>query len=163
MKHTGATLVEMAVALVILVLLTLGASSALGGLHARYQITAATNNVLGFVHQARAHGLSHGAAYICDGESGCDKFGWTGQLVLVTQTGPDAELLQRLHLPAGTRVKWNGFRGQALYYGPRGHSFFQNGHLLICHHRAGIPPRKIVVNWVGRPRIEAAHPDHCNT
>ena len=161
-RHRGISMIELLVTLALLLTGLVFMTTGWANFIARQNVTAATNGIIGLIHEGRSHGFSHGGAYLCDGRQGCLAFGWTNALQLGTSAEPDSLPLQRLILPRGTAVIWRGFRGQALYYGPRGHTLFQNGHFLICHQRTHITPRKVVVNWVGRPRMEEGLPDDCS-
>jgi len=126
-------------------------------------VVAASNRVLGFIHQARAHALTHGSTYLCDGDSLCDRFGPTRTLLIATDQDGDGkiavtEIFERLQLPEGTTLVWRRFRGEALRYGPRGNLYYQNGHFLICNQGYA---RKVIMNVIGTARIEAADPRQC--
>jgi len=159
----GFTLLELMVTLTIVaILLTAGHD-----LHSDWlpeqRVVAASNRVLGFIHQARAHAFSQGLTYLCDGDSLCDQFNPTTSLLLARDPDRDgrigaADVIERLDLPTGTTLIWRRFRGDALRYGRRGNLYYQNGHFLICNQDHA---RKVVMNVIGTARIEGADAAAC--
>ena len=163
----GFTLAEALTALAVCAILIAMAAPSFHSLVARQQLIASANAIAGMINMARAHGMASGVAYLCDGERGCDEFAWTSSLVLTSSALQDVstnhtDILYRHQFPEKVRVTWRRFRGSALRYGMRGHTYYQNGHLLVCHSENRREARKIVMNWIGRPRIEAADPKACN-
>lgn len=162
-RRRGFTLMELMIALIVLAVLL----SAGHGLHndclPKQRVIAASNRVLGFIHQARAHALTHGTTYLCDGNSLCDRFKPTNTLLLAQDKNDDgriqpAEVIEKLELPKSTRLIWKRFRGESLRYGRRGTLFYQNGHFLICNQHYA---RKVIMNVIGTARIERTNADQC--
>jgi type IV fimbrial biogenesis protein FimT len=159
----GFTLMELMIALIVLA----GLLSAGHSLHKDWlpeqRVVAASNRVLGFIHQARAHALTHGTTYLCDGDSLCDRFKPTQSLLMASDTDDDgkiaaADIIEHLQLPEGTTLTWRRFRGKALRYGRRGNLYYQNGHFLICNQDHA---RKVIMNVIGAARIERADARQC--
>jgi type IV fimbrial biogenesis protein FimT len=129
----------------------------------KQRVVAASNRVLGFIHQARAHALTHGTTYLCDGNSLCDRFRPTNTLLLAQDKDNDGrirstEIFERLELPEGTQLIWRRFRGHALRYRRRGNLYYQNGHFLICNQDYA---RKVIMNVIGTARIERTTAVQC--
>ena len=162
-RRRGFTLMELMIALIVLAVLL----SAGHGLHndwlPKQRVVAASNRVLGFIHQARAHALTHGTTYLCDGNSLCDRFKPTRSLLIASDADNDgkvtaSEIIEHLELPEGTTLIWRRFRGKALRYGRRGNLYYQNGHFLICNQNHA---RKVIMNVIGTARIETADARLC--
>ena len=162
-RRRGFTLIELMIALIVLAVLL----SAGHGLHndwlPKQRVVAASNRVLGFIHQARAHALTHGTTYLCDGNSLCDRFKPTRSLLIASDADNDgkvtaSEIIEHLELPEGTTLIWRRFRGKALRYGRRGNLYYQNGHFLICNQNHA---RKVIMNVIGTARIETADARLC--
>lgn len=68
------------------------------------------------------------------------------------------EIIETLQLPGNTTLDWKRFNGNSLTFYHSGISHFQNGSFYICNKRAG---RKIVMNWIGRTRIETLPSNRC--
>src|SRR5690606_31939041 len=95
----GFTLVSQLTAVALIALLGTAAYPSLMDALARHQVISATNQLVGLLHVARAHGMSHGDAYLCDGTRGCGDFGWTRHIVLTESSnmaGTEPEVL--IHL-----------------------------------------------------------------
>ena len=137
-RHRGFTLMELMIALIVLAVLLSAGHSLHNDWLPKQRVVAASNRVLGFIHQARAHALTHGTTYLCDGDSLCDRFKPTRSLLMAGDADNDGKILaqdiiEHLELPEGTTLIWRRFRGKALRYGRRGNLYYQNGHFLICN------------------------------
>ncbi|PHS56663.1 MAG: hypothetical protein COB00_19890 [Alcanivorax sp.] len=158
MKKTGFTLLECLTALIILSLLAMTANIITPAFIQEYRVIAATNSVAGLIREARANAITDGNRLICDGERGCSSFKRTTLLIEGRDINRNNaleknEIRHYLHLPNDTWLEWKRFRGTHLSYRNRGATRFQNGHFLIC---SGDKGRKIIMNWIGRTRIEKA-------
>jgi type IV fimbrial biogenesis protein FimT len=125
----------------------------------RQKVVTSSHDIMRLVAQARAEALVHGEIRLCDANHRCESFLQTSRLEIVR--GPPAsagadDILASLTLPSGVTVRWNRFRGQALWFHRDGRSHYQNGSFLICNRSAA---RRIVMNWAGRTRVEMATPD----
>ena len=163
LRHRGFTLMELIITLMVLAVLVSAGHSLHNDWLPKQRVVAASNRVLGFIHQARAHAFSHGTTYLCDGDSLCDRFKPTRSLLLAGDTNNNgkiaaAEIIERLELPEGTTLVWRRFRGDALRYGRRGNLYYQYGHFLICNQDHA---RKVVMNVIGTARIDTADADQC--
>lgn len=163
MDVRGFTLLELLVAMLVMVILTLTSVQIQRDWLPRQRVIAASNGVLGLIQRARARAYSRGPVYLCDGRSRCDRFDTTDRLLLAGAWDgegqiDDNHIIERFSLPSGTTLTWNRFRGDALRYGTRGNLFYQNGHFLICNHRQAL---KIVINVLGTARIEPGDGDRC--
>ncbi|MCQ6263233.1 prepilin-type N-terminal cleavage/methylation domain-containing protein [Alcanivorax sp. MM125-6] len=159
----GFTLVECLTALLVAVILISAGHYMNRDLLPRQRVVAASNQVLGLIQRARAHAFTGGPALLCDGNSRCERFDITDRLILANDPDNDgrirpADVVERVHLPAGTTLEWRRFRGQALRYGRRGNLYYQNGHFLICNRGQA---RRIVMTVMGTARIEADNGDRC--
>tara|TARA_R100001143_G_C3359045_1_gene134396 strand:+ start:233 stop:703 length:471 start_codon:yes stop_codon:yes gene_type:complete len=154
---------ELIIALMVLAVLISAGHSFSQNWLPKQRVVAASNQVLGFIHQARAHAFSHGLTYLCDGDSLCDRFRPTNTLLLAQDKNNDgrirpSEVIERLELPEGTQLVWRRFRGHALRYGRRGNLYYQNGHFLICNQDYA---RKVIMNVIGTARIERTTAGQC--
>jgi type IV fimbrial biogenesis protein FimT len=112
----------------------------------------------------RADAMGTGDRLLCDGNSDCSTFGRTRSLVMGHDRNGDQrlskmEVLRKLQLTGKVILVWKRFRGTFLGYEANGNSRFQNGSFYICN---DVAARRIVMNWIGRPRIEAATPGDCD-
>ncbi len=159
----GFTLMELIITLTVLAVLLSAGHSLHNDWLPKQRVVAASNRVLGFIHQARAHALTHGTTYLCDGDSLCDRFKPTRTLLLAGDADNDgkvaaSDIIEHLDLPEGTTLIWRRFRGNALRYGRRGNLHYQNGHFLICNQDHA---RKVIMNVIGTARIETADARLC--
>lgn len=161
MKKTGFTLLECLTALSTLSVLAMIAHNIGLPMIQEYRVIAATNSVAGLIREARANAMTDGNRLICDGERGCSSFKRTTILIEGRDTNMNnalekSEIHHHVKLPSDTWLEWKRFRGTHLRYRNRGATRFQNGHFLICSGNKG---RKIIMNWIGRTRIEKAGTD----
>ena len=159
----GFSLVELLVVLVISAILASQALPFANHLLAQSRIKGATSEVLRAIQMARAEAIGKGTIYLCDDSVQCKFDQRTRQLrVLLDRTNNGdfnhMELLASIDMPGDTFLSWRRFRGDALAFRANGLAYFQNGHFLVCHQQRG---RKVVVNWVGRPRVEQAPEGAC--
>jgi type IV fimbrial biogenesis protein FimT len=154
---------ELMIALIVLAVLLSAGHSLHNDWLPKQRVVAASNRVLGFIHQARAHALTHGTTYLCDGDSLCDRFRPTRSLLMAGDADNDGkiaaqDIIEHLALPEGTTLIWRRFRGKALRYNRRGNLYYQNGHFLVCNQDHA---RKVIMNVIGTARIEAADARLC--
>ncbi|MCP4996559.1 MAG: prepilin-type N-terminal cleavage/methylation domain-containing protein [Gammaproteobacteria bacterium] len=157
-EKTGFTVLECLAALSILTILAMIAHNIGAPMIREHRVIAATNSVAGLIREARANAITDGNRLICDGERGCSSFKRTRLLIEGRDKNQnsaleDHEIQHYLQLPNNTWLEWKRFRGKHLVYSNRGVTRFQNGHFLICNGSSG---RKIIMNWIGRTRIEKA-------
>ncbi|MEA3251897.1 MAG: prepilin-type N-terminal cleavage/methylation domain-containing protein [Pseudomonadota bacterium] len=162
-RRRGFTLMELMTTLMVLAVLLSAGHSLHNDWLPKQRVVAASNRVLGFIHQARAHALTHGTTYLCDGDSLCERFRPTRSLLMASDADNDgkiaaADIIEHLELPEGTTLIWRRFRGKALRYGRRGNLYYQNGHFLICNQDHA---RKVIMNVIGTARIETADARLC--
>lgn len=166
----GFTLVEALVALVLLALLTSLAAPALTGLRQRQELRGVAETFWSSLMLARAEALARQQRVTVCAQSAagdCDATGpWQrGWLVFVDdnrngQREADELLLQRQGvLPPGLMLSGNSTVRRALAYAEEGRSEgpsggFLAGTLTLCREGQGEGWR-VVVNAVGRPRLEA--------
>jgi type IV fimbrial biogenesis protein FimT len=163
-KERGFTLIELIVALTVAAILSLMTHHIATETLPRYQVHAATNLLLGLIQEARAGAMTEGNRFICDSNHGCGKFEETRKLLLGHDQNGDGELqdqevIQQYRLPGNTRLIWRRFQGNALVFHGSGNAHFQNGSFYICN---DVSARRIVMNWIGRTRVEKANTDNCN-
>ena len=159
----GFTLVELVVALILVTTLSMVAQQGWQKIIPRYRVKVATADMHALIRKARADALSQGQQLLCDGERGCSRFETTGEIHVGhdrNQDGllSDTEITEVYRLPKGVTVTWKRFRGNALKFGHRGIAHFQNGSFYVCSSNSA---KRIVMNWIGRPRIEAATLEDC--
>ena len=92
LRHRGFTLMELIIALMVLAVLVSAGHSLHNDWLPKQRVVAASNRVLGFIHQARAHAFSHGTTYLCDGDSLCDRFKHTRSLLLAGDTNNNGKI-----------------------------------------------------------------------
>tara|TARA_Y100001934_G_scaffold282977_1_gene399664 strand:+ start:6033 stop:6530 length:498 start_codon:yes stop_codon:yes gene_type:complete len=163
MKNTGFTLLECLTSLTILSILAMAAYKIGIPLIQEHRVLAATHSVAGLIREARANAITDGNRLICDGTHGCSSFKRTSLLIEGRDSNHNNslernEIRHYLQLPSDTWLEWRRFRGSYLSYRRGGVTRFQNGHFLICNGDKG---RKIVMNWIGRTRIEKAGAKDC--
>ncbi|EKF74495.1 hypothetical protein A11A3_08740 [Alcanivorax hongdengensis A-11-3] len=163
-RANGFTLLELLFCIAIMAVLVISAHNAVSDWLPKERVVAGTNNVLGMILEARANAMTGAGYLICDGLQNCQHFGKTNKLIMGSDSNGNHTLEKKeiervLTLPPGTWLTWKRFRGTALVYRHSGKAYFQNGHFLVCNkHHA----RKIIMNWIGRPRVEAASASHCH-
>ena len=162
--HQGFTLAELMITLAVAAIALGGASHAFNDMLPRYRVSSAAAMMHGLIRKARADAISHGNQMICDGLHGCGHFGstrliWVGYDKNGDNQLSDTEIREHYQLPSGTQLVWRRFKGNALKFHNRGNAHFQNGSFYICNK---IAARRIVMNWIGRPRVEDANPDDCD-
>lgn len=162
-RQQGFTLLEMIICLsTVVIILSIG-MHAWQDMIPRYQIRTAAANIHNLIQKARSDAISDGNQMICDGQRGCSSFGKTRLLWMGHDRNQDgklsaSEIKEYYQLPTGANLVWKRFRGNHLKFYNRGISRFQNGSFYICNHKAA---RRIVMNWIGRSRVETAAPDDC--
>lgn len=158
MSMRGFTLVELLTSLAVLLLLLEGSLGFARNVLPETRLTSDTNQVIALLGQARIHALGRRPVLVCALDSNCDKFPASNGLMLVDDSnqnqrydkGEPVLAIARFH--PGTRLSWHSFRNQPnLAYLQNGTTYFQNGNLLLC---SGQRARKIIVNWIGKPRVE---------
>jgi type IV fimbrial biogenesis protein FimT len=159
----GFSLVELLVVLVISAILASQAFPFAHHLITQSRIKGATSEVLRAIQMARTEAIGKGTIYLCDDSVECKFDHRTRQLLVLldradTRDFSRMELLASVDMPNNTYLSWRRFRGDALAFRANGLAYFQNGHFLVCHQNRG---RKVVVNWVGRPRVEQAPDGAC--
>jgi len=162
--QSGLTLIELLVAISMAFILACAALHSWTNLIPRYQIQGAAATFHSLIRQARAEAITDGNRMICDGQRGCGEFRTTRKVWMGHDRNGDgqldtAEILEYYQLPGKTRLVWKRFKGSALTFHNRGISHFQNGSFYLCN---DVAARRIVMNWIGRPRVEAAKPEDCN-
>jgi len=156
-QQQGFTLIELLVSLSVAGILVACASHAWNDLLPRYQVRSATMTLHSLIRQARAGAISDGNRMLCDGQT--TQKVWMGFDQNNDGTLSASEIIEHYQLPGATRLVWKRFKGDALVFHNRGNSHFQNGSFYLCNHVAA---RRIVMNWIGRPRVETAKPEDCS-
>lgn len=163
-QQQGFTLLELLVGLSVAGIILVCVSHAWSDLLPRYQVRTATMTLHSLIRQARAGAITDGNRMLCDGQTGCSKFEKTQKVWMGFDQNDDgalsaSEIIEHYRLPGATRLVWKRFKGDALVFHNRGNSHFQNGSFYLCNNVAA---RRIVMNWIGRPRVETAKPEDCN-
>ena len=176
--HEGVSLMELMIAMVMLaVLITLGSGS-FKPLIQKYQLQAQGEDLLSSLFLARSEALKRGVrvtACVSDNGVQCQKTGdWNQGWLVFEDTDGNAtrsalEPLVQVHmtLPAGIMASGNSQVMHYVSYAPTGRSLqasgaFQAGTITLC--RASVEPGqgwKLVINAVGKPRLDRASLDAC--
>lgn len=157
-KQTGITLMEILVSLLVMSALLSLSLPSLQRMVVGQRLVAAANDTLAVILQARSSSLVRGDIVICIKNSGCDDADPGPGLMafhdknknlrhdsgepIVAETGDTKQI----------QWQWKSFRGKPWFrYLATGRGYYQNGSFIVCQGNTG---RRVVVNWVGRPRIE---------
>ena len=162
-QERGLTLVELLAATTLLLIILSSTHHAFSRFIPLMQVKSAAAEVHSVIRRARLDAMNKGNTWLCDGNHRCEKFTATQHLIMATDRNGDgeihtSEISEHYHMPGDTVLVWKRFRGKALVFHNRGIAHFQNGSFYICNEVAA---RRIVMNWVGRPRVEPASPDDC--
>ncbi|MGB2246586.1 MAG: GspH/FimT family pseudopilin [Alcanivorax sediminis] len=159
----GTTLIETMIALLIIgVTLTITLPT-MNRFIMDQRLAAAANDTLAVLLQARSSSLVRGDIVICIKNSGCEGNAPGPGLmafhdsnknlkrdegeIIVAETGATKQMLWQ----------WKSFRGKPWFrYKATGKGYYQNGSFIVCLGEYG---RRVVVNWIGRPRLEPDVPD----
>lgn len=146
----GLTLLEAMLVMIIMMSVIVPGTSFTSQWYADRQLEAQTRDVRGLMQQAQLASMDHGRSWtLCGSRDGqhCDGQ-WQHLLVM------DAERHVRYHLESHEAItlRWKGL-SQALVFHPRLSSSMLNGTFYLCHARK---TRKLIVNRLGRTRIETA-------
>lgn len=174
----GFTLLELVIALAVLGLMLRAALPSLAGVAEALTLRSLADDLVADLQLARSAALQrNGRAVLCKapGPDCLVGVAWEqGWMVFHDANGngqadPGEEVLARRQaLPAGWRVSGNGPVASYVAYGAMGtarlrNGGFQAGTLTVC--RAGAPApvaaRQVVVNAVGRPRVQAVQLPAC--
>ena len=161
--QTGTTLLETLIALSIVAIALSVSLPSMQKMLASQRLTAAANDTLGVLLQARSSSLVQGDIVICIKNSDCDgKAPGPGLIAfhdsnknLKRDTGEVivAETGETKHI----QWQWKSFRGKPWFrYRATGKGYYQNGSFYLCLNNMG---RRVVMNWVGRPRVEQHAPE----
>ena len=160
----GFTLLEALVTATILATFAAFTHTLLTDFIPRYQVISSAYDVHNLILKARAGALSdRSQRIICAGDTGCSTFNQTDSLIMGRDDNQNGELetgevIDSLNFPGNTTLEWKRFNGNSLVFHSSGISHFQNGSFYICNTRAG---RKVVMNWIGRTRIETLPTNTC--
>jgi type IV fimbrial biogenesis protein FimT len=175
---SGFSLVEvLAVLTVMALLLSVGVPSLVSALNS-VKLTSATNSFLAHLHFARSESIKrNGRVVMCkssDGHSCNPAGGWEQGWIIVHDANnngladPDEEILLRQEaLPAALRLSGNQSVARYVSFAPTGATKlagggFQAGTLTLCRESAdGGDARQIVLNAVGRPRVQKVSVSTC--
>lgn len=178
LRRRGLTLVELVVVLAVLALLLVVSVGSLAEMVQTYRLEAASNEVLQQLYLARYEAIKRNRRVtVCksaDGVFCATKGNWEqGWIAFLDRNRngnrEDGELvLGRLHpLPPDMRIRGNNPVSRYISYAPYGNSkmasgAFQAGTLTVCRASAGpTEGRQVVINAMGRPRLQKAMLDEC--
>lgn len=161
-KQTGITLMEALVSLLIIgMTLSLGQPSLQRVIESQ-RLTAATNDTLAVLLQARSSSLVRGDIVICIKNSSCHGDNPGPGLMAFHDNNKnlrhdiDELIVAETNDTKKIQWQWKSFRGKPWFrYKATGKGYYQNGSFIVCLGGTG---RRVVVNWVGRPRIERNMP-----
>lgn len=162
-RQTGTTLLEALVALSIMGIALSIAAPSFQRLLISQQLTAAANDTLAVLLQARSSSLVRGDIVICVKNSRCDEKIPGPGLMAFHDSNKNLKLDAGEDIVAETgetkqiQWQWKSFRGKPWFrYLATGKGYYQNGSFIVC---LGDKGRRVVVNWVGRPRVEKDIPE----
>lgn len=171
MKQSGATLLELMVALVVsAILLTVGIPGFVALIRTS-NLTSATNLLVSSLHLTRSEAIKRNArAVMCASATGtsCTDGGWhQGWLVFhdannnAALDAGESVILQQQAMPEGFRLTGNTPVARYISYSSTGAAklvsgAFQAGTLTVCNASDPSGARRIIVSSTGRPRTVKA-------
>lgn len=162
-KQTGITLMEVMVSLLIMGVTFSISLPSLQRMMVSQRLTAAANDTLAVLLQARSSSLVRGDIVICIKNSGCDGDDPGPGLMAFHDSNKNLQHDSGEPIVAETRNtkqiqwQWKSFRGKPWFrYKATGRGYYQNGSFIVC---LGDTGRRVVMNWVGRPRVERDVPN----
>lgn len=165
----GFTLLECITALTIAGTLVTVGMPAMQHFLVEQRLTAAANDTLGVLLQARAGGQMAGTILVCVKGSNCQNPG-SGQGLFAFQDqnhnyqhDAGEPIIAQTHDAGAVSWQWKSFQNKTwLRYQPGGLSYYQNGSFVLCLEGSS---RRVIVNWAGKPRIGKPQPgtQNCST
>lgn len=170
-KSQGFTLIELLVAVMVLAVLATIATPSLVAMIDSAKLTSASNDLLAHLHLARSEAIKRNSRVVlcksADGAACSESGGWEQGWIVFHDADNDSErsgsetIIQR-QLPLAASLRLTGNQNVAKYvsFSPSGATKlvggnFQAGKLTVCRHSAeGGEARQIVLNAVGRPRVQ---------
>lgn len=161
-KQTGITLMETLVSLLVIGTLLSLSLPPLQRMIDNQRVIAAANDTLAVLLQARSSSLVRGDIVICIKNSGCRGNTPGPGLTAFHDSNKNLRHDSGEPIVAETRNtkqikwQWKSFRGKPWFrYLATGRGYYQNGSFIVCLKGTG---RRVVMNWVGRPRVERKVP-----
>jgi len=161
-REAGTTLMELMVSLIIMGLVLSLSLPSLQRLVTSQRLTSAANDTLALLLQARSSSLVQGDIVICIKNSDCNDHSPGPGLMAFHDSNKNLKHDTGENIVAETgdtkqiQWQWKSFRGKPWFrYKATGKGYYQNGSFYVCLKNAG---KRVVVNWVGRPRVESSIP-----
>lgn len=172
----GFTLVELLISLAVMAVLMTFAVPSFHSLMDSSKLTAASNALLSSMHLARSEAIKRGARVVlCKTANGfvcAERGGWEQGWIVFHDANNNGErdgnevVIQRIQpLAASLRLTGNSTVAKYVSFVSTGGTKqvgggFQAGTLTVCNESAG-EARKIVLNAVGRPRVQKVSSTSC--
>ncbi len=177
-KGRGFTLVELLVAVTVLAVLAAIATPSLVAMINSAKLTSASNDLLAHLHLARSEAIKRKSRVVlcksADGVTCSDSGGWEqGWIVFhdanndAARSGSETVIQRQLSLAASLRLTGNLNVAKYVSFSASGATQlvggnFQAGTLTVCRHsEEGGEARQIVLNAVGRPRVQRTAVTRC--
>ncbi len=172
----GFTLVELVMVLAVMAVLVTFAVPSLRSLMDSSKLTAASNSLLSSMHLARSEAIKRGTRVVlcktADGVVCAERGGWEQGWMVFHDINNNGErdgnevVIQRIEpLAASLRLTGNSTVARYVSFISTGGTKlisggFQAGTLTVCNHSAS-EARQIVLNAVGRPRVQRVSSTSC--
>ncbi|MDP3762124.1 MAG: GspH/FimT family pseudopilin [Ramlibacter sp.] len=169
----GFTLIEMLIVMAVLVILMPMGISQLNGVLDSLKLTAASNGLVSHFHFARSEAIKrNGRVVLCksaDGRGCSSTGGWDQGWIVFDDTNGNGQreasetlLAREDRLPGVLRLTGNLNVARYVSFAPNGATklssgAFQAGTLTICRYSTeAAEARQVILNAVGRPRVQRA-------
>jgi len=178
LRTAGYTLLELLVAVTAALVLLLVAAPSISGVITSVKLTTASNNFLSHIYLARSEAIKrNGRVVLCksaDGATCAASGGWEQGWIVFHDTNnngiiDNGELViaRQQALPPALRLTGNQNVAKYVSFEPNGSTRlvgggFQAGTLTLCRHStASNEARQIILNAVGRPRVQKLQITSC--
>lgn len=168
MPSRGFTLVEMMVAVAVLAIMLAIGMPAFGGLIDNQRMDSSVATLLRSIHYTRSEAIRRNRHVVMAPIDGKWDTGWVIFIDDDNDGAHDAEevLLREERLGSATTIRTNANIMTYVRYNRQGESEllnggFQSGTFSFCPNRAGARGRQLIINRVGRARVQQAEVGGC--